>query len=232
MNADQSEIGKFGDLAAEWWDPSGPLRTLHALNPLRIEYIAARASLQGARVLDVGCGGGLLAEALCRAGADVVGIDLAASSLETARRHAADGDLSIDYRHATVEDIAAAEPAAFDVVTCLEVLEHVPDPAAVIHSCARAVRPEGHVFFSTLNRNPKSFVLAIVGAEYLLGLLPRGTHRYLKLLKPAEIGAGCRASELTIESITGLHYNPLTDRYRLGGNVDVNYFVHTRREDR
>jgi 2-polyprenyl-6-hydroxyphenyl methylase/3-demethylubiquinone-9 3-methyltransferase len=226
-NADTGELEKFAALADQWWDPQGPLRTLHELNPLRLDYIAQRAQLRASRILDVGCGGGLLSEALAQAGAEVVGIDLAEASLNAAREHASSAGLGIEYRQASIEDVASAEPEAFDAVTCMEVLEHVPDPGSVIAACARAVKPGGTVFISTINRNPKSFLYAIVGAEYLLGLLPRGTHRYLSLLKPAEIAATARESGLSVESLTGLHYNPLTRQYWLGGNVDVNYFVHT-----
>lgn len=225
VNADAAEIGKFAELAARWWDPDGPLRTLHAINPLRLGYLADHVRLEGAQVLDVGCGGGLMSEAMARAGARVVGIDLAADSVAVAREHAAASGLEIDYRVESAEQAAERLPAGFDIVTCLEMLEHVPDPAAVVAACARAVRPGGTVLFSTINRNAKSFMLAIVGAEYLLGLLPRGTHDYLKLLRPSELAASARASGLTVAELTGLHFNPLTQRYWLGGNVDVNYFA-------
>lgn len=227
-NADAAELEKFAAQASSWWDPEGPLKTLHAINPLRLDYVARRARLAGARVLDVGCGGGLMSEAMARSGASVVGLDLAEASIEAARGHAADG-LAVEYHVESVEQRAAAEPRAFDVVTCLEMLEHVPDPDAIVAACARAVRPGGAVFFSTINRNPKSFLFAIVGAEYLLGLLPRGTHRYLSLVKPAELAAAARASGLEVEELTGLHFNPATGSYRLGGNVDVNYFAYTTR---
>lgn len=231
-NADFAEVGKFDGLASEWWDADGPLRTLHALNPLRVEYIASRIPLEGQRILDVGCGGGLLAEALAQAGADVVGIDLAESSLEVAREHALASDVEIDYRHCPIEAVAEEEPESFDAVTCFELLEHVPAPDSVVAACARTVRPGGSVFLSTINRNLKSFLLAIVGAEYVLGLVPRGTHRYLKLLKPSEVAAAARAAGLEVESLTGIHFNPLDKTYRLGGNVDVNYFLHARKRDR
>ncbi len=228
-NADQAEVDKFDDLAAQWWDETGPLRTLHELNPLRVRYLAERADLSGRRVLDVGCGGGLLSEALARDGANVVGIDMAADSIAVAASHAAGSNLAIDYRQISIEQLSSEEPASFDVVTCLEVLEHVPDPAAMIGHCASMLRPDGHLFLSTINRNAKSFLMAIVGAEYLLGLVPRGTHRYLSLLQPAEVARACRDAELTIESLTGLHFNPLTRDYTLGGNVDVNFFLHARK---
>jgi 2-polyprenyl-6-hydroxyphenyl methylase/3-demethylubiquinone-9 3-methyltransferase len=205
------------------------LSTLHAINPLRIAYIEARAPLRGARVLDVGCGAGILSEAMAARGADVVAIDLAATSIEVARSHAAERGLAVDYRVASIDDIAATEPGSFDIVTCLELLEHVPDPGAVIAACAAAVRPGGAVFFSTLNRNIKSFALAIVAAEYVLGMLPRGTHRYLKLLRPAELGRAARQAGLDLRELTGLHFDPLTQSYALGGNVDVNYLAHAMR---
>jgi 2-polyprenyl-6-hydroxyphenyl methylase/3-demethylubiquinone-9 3-methyltransferase len=224
-NADAAEIAKFEQLSGQWWDESGPLSTLHAINPHRAAYIAGRVQLAGARALDVGCGAGILSEALAERGAAVVGLDLATESVAAARAHAAARELAIDYRVGTVEQTAAAEPGAFDVVTCLELLEHVPDPERTIAACARAVRPGGRVFFSTINRNLKSFLLAIVGAEYVLGMLPRGTHEYGKLLRPAEIGRAARTAGLVLEDLTGIHFNPLTRRYWLGGNVDVNYLA-------
>jgi 2-polyprenyl-6-hydroxyphenyl methylase/3-demethylubiquinone-9 3-methyltransferase len=231
QNAARDELEKFDRLASEWWDESGPLATLHAINPLRTGYIAERVELDGASVLDVGCGAGILSESMARAGARVTGIDLAAASIGVATEHAAAGGLAIDYRVAAVETVAAESPGAFDVVTCLELLEHVPDPAAAIAACARAVRPGGAVFLSTINRNFKSFLLAIVGAEYLLGLLPRGTHEYLKLIRPSEAGRAARRAGLVIDELTGLHFNPLTRAYRLGSNVDVNYLVFARRPE-
>jgi 2-polyprenyl-6-hydroxyphenyl methylase/3-demethylubiquinone-9 3-methyltransferase len=228
-NVDAGELAKFAARAAQWWDPHGPFRTLHEINGLRLEYIAARAPLDGARVLDVGCGGGLLAEGLAARGARVVAIDLAPENVATAARHAADGALPIDYRCVDVEQVAQEMPAGFDVVTCLEMLEHVPEPRRVVAACAAAARPGGAVFFSTINRNAKSFALAIVGAEYVLGLLPRGTHEYRKLIRPAELALWCRHAGLEVAELTGLHFNPVTRDYVLGGNVDVNYFAHTRR---
>lgn len=224
-NAEPTEIAKFGRLAGDWWDESGPLSTLHAINPLRTGYIAERVALGGARVLDVGCGAGILSEALAKLGAHVTAIDLAAENIDAAREHAAAQGLSIDYRIASAEETADANPGTWDVVTCLELLEHVPDPDATISACARAVKPGGRVFFSTINRNLKSFLLAIVGAEYVLGMLPRGTHEYLKLLKPSELSRAARIAGLRIDDLTGLHFNPLTKAYHLGGNVDVNYLV-------
>lgn len=230
-NADPSELDKFDRLAAEWWNPAGPLATLHAINPLRLGYIDARAPIDGARVLDVGCGAGILSEAMAAGGADVVAIDLAETSIEVARSHAALAGIDVDYRAESVDHIAATEPGGFDIVTCLELLEHVPDPDAIVAACAKAVRPGGSVFFSTLNRNLKSFALAIVAAEYVLGMLPRGTHRYLKMLRPAELGRAARDAGLELRELTGLHFNPLTQSYSLGGNVDVNYLLHAVRPE-
>jgi 2-polyprenyl-6-hydroxyphenyl methylase/3-demethylubiquinone-9 3-methyltransferase len=230
-NADAAELAKFGNLAGRWWDLDGPFKTLHALNPLRLDYIATRARLQGARVLDIGCGGGILAEALAARGARVLGTDLAPENIEAAAAHAAAAKLAIDYRLVDAAALAEAEPGAFDVVTCLELLEHVPDPARIVAACATLVKPGGAVFFSTINRNLKSFLLAIIAAEYVLGLVPKGTHEYLKLVRPAELGAACRSSGLDLRELTGLHFNPLLDRYSLGGNVDVNYFAYTVRRE-
>jgi len=229
QNVDASEIAKFAAQADDWWNPTGAFRTLHEINGLRTDYIAERASLSHARVLDVGCGGGLLSEALADRGADVLGIDLAAASLEVARAHAANRGGTLEYRCVDVEALALERPATFDVVTCLEMLEHVPEPRRVVAACAALLAPGGAAFFSTVNRNPKSFALAIVGAEYVLGLLPRGTHEYLKLVRPAELASWCRAARLEVAEITGLHFNPLLRSYHLGGDVDVNYFVHARK---
>jgi 2-polyprenyl-6-hydroxyphenyl methylase/3-demethylubiquinone-9 3-methyltransferase len=230
-NAAAEELEKFGRLADQWWDADGPLATLHAINPLRVDYINSRAPLNGASVLDLGCGAGILCEALARRGARVTGIDLAAASIRAAAEHAAAAGLSIDYRVQSIDDVAAAHPGTFDIVTCLELLEHEPEPERVVAACARAVRPGGAVFFSTINRNLKSFLLAIVGAEYVLDLLPRGTHDYLKLVTPAELGRATRATGLELRDLTGLHFNPLTGSYRLGGNVDVNYLAYARRPE-
>jgi 2-polyprenyl-6-hydroxyphenyl methylase/3-demethylubiquinone-9 3-methyltransferase len=230
-NADAAELEKFDRLADAWWDQKGPLGTLHAINPLRSQYIAQRCALDGARLLDVGCGAGILSEALARRGARVTAIDLAADNIRVAREHTESEGLSIDYRIASVETIAAAEPGQFDVVTCLELLEHLPAPAAAVAACAQAVRPGGRVFFSTINRNFRSFLLAIVGAEYVLGMLPRGTHEYLKLIKPSELARAARAAGLWVDELTGLHFNPLTQSYRLGPGVSVNYLASTHRPD-
>ena len=224
-NVDSSELAKFASRAAEWWDPRGAFRTLHDINTLRLDWIAERVPLAGARVLDVGCGGGLLAEGLAARGARVVAIDMAPENVEAARQHAAASGLAVDYRCVAVEALAADAPGSFEVVTCLEMLEHVPDPASIVAACAMALRPGGTAVFSTINRNLKSFALAIVGAEYVLGLLPRGTHEYAKLIRPAELAAWCRKSGLDVTGLTGLHHNPATRAYWLDGNVDVNYFA-------
>jgi 2-polyprenyl-6-hydroxyphenyl methylase/3-demethylubiquinone-9 3-methyltransferase len=230
-NSAPEELKKFAHLADVWWDETGPMATLHAINPLRLDYIAERVSLSGVRMLDVGCGGGILSEALARRGATVTGIDLATASIDVARRHVAGSGLAIDYRVISAEDVAAESPGSYDVVTCLELLEHVPRPAETVAACAAAVRPGGALFFSTINRTPKSFLLAIVGAEYLANMLPRGTHQYLKLIRPAELARAARKAGLELLDLTGLHFNPVTQRYWLGGNVDVNYFAHCRRPE-
>ncbi len=229
QNSDPAEVAKFEALAAEWWNLKGPLRTLHEINPLRLSYIEERVTIKGARILDVGCGGGLLSEALAARDADVVGIDLAGASLEVARRHAADSETDVEYRQIEAARLAEEQPGQFDIVTCLELLEHVPDPEALVAACSLAVRPGGSVFFSTINRNLTSFLLAIIGAEHVLRMVPRGTHEYLKLVRPAELAGWCRRADLDLRDITGLHFNPLTRSYRLGGNSAVNYFAYTVR---
>jgi 2-polyprenyl-6-hydroxyphenyl methylase/3-demethylubiquinone-9 3-methyltransferase len=225
-NADQSELGKFDALASRFWDPRGDFRPLHLLNPVRLCFIAERATLAGARVLDVGCGGGLLAEALAHRGAKVTGIDLAPGMIEVARLHAMEQNVTIEYRVAAAETVAAAEPGAFDVVTCMEMLEHVPEPGAMIHTLARLVRPGGAVFVSTLNRTLKSFLLAIVGAEYVMKLIPRGTHEYERLIRPAELARWARSAELTVHELAGIELNPFTERCSLSKDVAVNYLAH------
>jgi 2-polyprenyl-6-hydroxyphenyl methylase/3-demethylubiquinone-9 3-methyltransferase len=228
-NADPGELAKFDALAARFWDRHGEFRPLHLLNPVRSAYIGARAALAGARVLDVGCGGGLLAEALAAAGATVTGIDLAPGMIEVARLHAADSRLSIDYRVADAAALAAAMPGAFDVVTCMEMLEHVPEPAAMVATLAALTRPGGALFVSTLNRNLRSFLAAIVAGEYLLGLLPRGTHEYERLIRPAELARWARAAGLTLLDLRGIELNPFTGVATLSGSVAVNYLAHFSR---
>jgi 2-polyprenyl-6-hydroxyphenyl methylase/3-demethylubiquinone-9 3-methyltransferase len=228
-NVDPAEISKFDAAAPRWWDPDGEFRPLHDLNPARLDYIDARAGLAGRRVLDVGCGGGLLAEGMARRGARVTGIDLAPEALAVARLHAVDSGVTVDYRHAAVESVAESEPGAYDLVTCLEMLEHVPDPAAVVAALGRLVRPGGDVVCSTINRNAKSFALAIVGAEYLMRLLPAGTHRYARLIRPSELTRCARAAGLGLADLAGLAYDPFTRRARVSDDVSVNYLAHFRR---
>ena len=224
-NVDRGETAKFDRLAACWWDPDGESRPLHDLNPVRLAYVAERVALRGARALDVGCGGGLLSEALAREGANVTAIDLAPAVLDVARLHLHESGVRVDYREIAVEELAAEKPGAFDVVTCMEMLEHVPDPASVIRACATLLEPGGRLFLSTLNRTPFAFGAAILGAEYLLHLLPRGTHRYGQFLKPSEIAGELRASGLVLEDLSGLAYNPLTRRAWLTANVAVIYLA-------
>jgi 2-polyprenyl-6-hydroxyphenyl methylase/3-demethylubiquinone-9 3-methyltransferase len=228
-NVDPAEISKFDAAAPRWWDPEGEFRPLHDLNPARLDYIEARAGLGGRRVLDVGCGGGLLAEGMARRGAKVTGIDLAPAALEVARLHALESGVEVDYREVAVDALAAVEPQAFDLVTCLEMLEHVPDPAAVLAAIARLVRPGGDVVCSTINRNAKAFALAIVGAEYVLRLLPRGTHQYSRLIRPSELARWARAAGLELVDLAGLEYNPATRQARISADASVNYLAHFRR---
>lgn len=228
-NVDQSEIAKFDAMAARWWDPEGDFRPLHQINPLRLDYVRQRVELRGARVVDVGCGGGILTEAMARQGAAVTGIDMADGPLTVARLHLAESGVDVDYRRTTAEDLAEELPAAFDAVTCLEMLEHVPEPSQVIAACTELVRPGGDVFFSTINRNPKAFAFAIVGAEYLLRLLPAGTHEYEKFIRPSELEQWARQAGLQMQDSTGMHYNPLSRQYRLGPGLDVNYLMHFKR---
>jgi 2-polyprenyl-6-hydroxyphenyl methylase / 3-demethylubiquinone-9 3-methyltransferase len=230
INVDPDEIAKFEKLAARWWDPSSEFRPLHEINPLRLDWIDARASLAGKTVLDVGCGGGILAEAMAARGARVTGIDLGEAPLAVARLHLKESGQQVEYRKIAAEELASASPGAFDVVTCMEMLEHVPDPASVVTACAQLVKPGGQVFFSTLNRNPKSWLFAIVGAEYILKLLPRGTHEYMKFIRPSELERMSRHAGLNVREYTGMHYNPLTQRYTLGPGVDVNYLVYAERK--
>jgi 2-polyprenyl-6-hydroxyphenyl methylase/3-demethylubiquinone-9 3-methyltransferase len=231
-NVDRAEISKFEELAARWWDPNSELKALHDINPLRLDYIDCAAGLAGKEVLDVGCGGGILSEAMAARGAQVLGIDLGDTHLRVAELHTLESGIEVEYRRIAVETLAAERPGSFDVVTCMELLEHVPDPASVVAAGASLVRPGGHVFFSTLNRNLKSFALAVVAAEYILGMLPRGTHDYARFIRPSELDAWARAAGLRTTDITGMTYNPLTQTYRLDkGDVDVNYLMTCRRED-
>jgi 2-polyprenyl-6-hydroxyphenyl methylase/3-demethylubiquinone-9 3-methyltransferase len=229
-SADPAEIAKFDSLAHGFWDPDGEFKPLHRLNPVRLEYIASRHALSGARILDVGCGGGLLAESLTQRGARVTGIDLAPTMITTARLHAAASSLAVDYREQDAADLARTEAHAYDVVCCMEMLEHVAQPAAFVATLAQLVRPGGSVFVSTLNRNAKAFLLAIVGAEYLLRLLPRGTHEYERFIRPAELASWGRSAGLTLRHTAGLHYDPLSDRCRLSSDVAVNYIAHLQPE--
>ena len=225
-NVDPNEIAKFEKLASRWWDPNSEFKPLHDINPLRANWIDERAPVSGKSVVDVGCGGGLLSEALAHRGANVTGIDMGEAPLAVARLHQLESGVDVSYLQSTAESLAAAKPAEFDVVTCLEMLEHVPDPSTVIQACADLCRPGGDLFFSTINRNPKSFLFAIVGAEYVLNLLPRGTHEYAKLIKPSELARWIREAGLELKEMTGMTYNPLTQHYRLvSDDVSVNYLV-------
>ncbi len=227
-NVDPSELAKFSDLAHRWWDPESEFRPLHQINPLRLGWIESIVTLQGKRIVDVGCGGGILSDAMARRGANVLGIDLATKSLKVAQLHALEASTEgVNYLEISAESLAQEQPGSFDVVTCMEMLEHVPDPSSIVKACAKLVKPGGHVFFSTINRNPKSFLFAIVGAEYVLNLLPRGTHEYARLLRPSELVAHCRASGLSLEQTRGMQYNPLTRRYWLDPDTSVNYMLST-----
>ncbi|MHB8743506.1 MAG: bifunctional 2-polyprenyl-6-hydroxyphenol methylase/3-demethylubiquinol 3-O-methyltransferase UbiG [Sulfuricaulis sp.] len=231
QNVDPDEIAKFEQLAARWWDPHSEFKPLHDINPLRLRYINDRVSLKDKSVLDIGCGGGILAESMAAHGAHVTGIDLGAAPLAVARLHLKESGQKVEYLHRSAEDIAQERPASYDVVTCMELLEHVPEPASTVEACARLVKPGGQVFFSTINRNPKSWLFAIVGAEYVLNLLPRGTHEYVKFIKPSELDGWARRAGLTVHAFIGMHYNPLTREYRLGRGVDVNYIAYSTRGD-
>ena len=230
VNADPAELAKFSDLAHRWWDTESEFRPLHQINPLRLNWIADIAPIDGQRVLDVGCGGGILADAMARRGAEVLGIDLATKALRVAQLHALEAQTPrVQYREISAEALAAEQPESFDVVTCMEMLEHVPDPSSVVRACARLVKPGGHVFFSTINRNPKSFLFAIVGAEYVLNLLPKGTHEYAKFIRPSELARYAREAGLELQHTKGLEYNPLSRRYWLSGDTSVNYMLGTRK---
>jgi 2-polyprenyl-6-hydroxyphenyl methylase/3-demethylubiquinone-9 3-methyltransferase len=230
VNADPAELAKFSELAHRWWDLESEFKPLHEINPLRLEWIDAIVPVGGKRVLDVGCGGGILADSMARKGADVLGVDLAEKALKVAQLHALEaGTRSVQYREVSAEALAAEQPGAFDVVTCMEMLEHVPEPGSVVQACANLVKPGGWVFFSTINRSPKSFLFAIVGAEYLLGLLPRGTHEYQKMIRPSELAAHCRAAGLDLRQTRGMEHNPLTRRYWLSADTSVNYMFATQK---
>ncbi|AIU87721.1 bifunctional 2-polyprenyl-6-hydroxyphenol methylase/3-demethylubiquinol 3-O-methyltransferase UbiG [Pectobacterium odoriferum] len=230
-NVDHQEIAKFEAIASRWWDLEGEFKPLHRINPLRLGYISQHAEgLFSKKVLDVGCGGGILAESMAREGADVTGLDMGAEPLQVARLHALESGVAVDYVQETVEAHAHAHPSLYDVVTCMEMLEHVPDPQSVVQACAKLVKPGGHVFFSTINRNAKAWMMAVIGAEYVLKMVPRGTHDIKKFIRPAELMHWVDSTPLREKHITGLHYNPLTDHFKLGPNVDVNYMLHTRHD--
>lgn len=230
VNADPAELAKFSDLAHRWWDTESEFRPLHQINPLRLEWINGICPVQGLRTVDVGCGGGILTDSLARRGANALGIDLSTKALKVAQLHAMEAQTpNVKYREISAEDLAREAPGEFDVVTCMEMLEHVPDPSSIVRACAAMVKPGGWVFFSTLNRNPKSFLLAIVGAEYVLGMLPRGTHEYAKMLRPSELSGYCRAAGLDLRQTKGMSYNPLTRRYWLNSDTSVNYLFATQR---
>jgi 2-polyprenyl-6-hydroxyphenyl methylase / 3-demethylubiquinone-9 3-methyltransferase len=229
-NFDPAELAKFSDLAHRWWDTESEFRPLHQINPLRLGWIDGQIPLKGLRVLDVGCGGGILADSMARKGAEVLGIDLATKALKVAQLHALEAQTEgVQYREISAEALAAEQPGSFDVVTCMEMLEHVPDPSSIVKACAALVKPGGHVFFSTINRNAKAFLFAIVGAEYVLNMLPRGTHEYAKLVKPSELAGYCRASGLSLLQTRGMEYNPLTRHYWLSGDTSVNYLLATQK---
>jgi len=229
LNVDPQEIKKFEDLASRWWDPNSEFKPLHEINPLRLNFINQNADIAGKTVLDVGCGGGILAESMAAKGANVTGIDMGAAPLNVAKLHLLESDQTVEYKQITAEDMAKEKPAHFDVVTCMEMLEHVPDPSSIIQSCFELVKPGGHVFFSTINRNPKSYLLAIIGAEYILRMLPKGTHDYRKFIKPSELHRWARQAGLNIHKLIGMTYNPLTKIYSLGDDVDVNYIMYAQR---
>lgn len=224
-NVDDIEIRKFEELASRWWDPNSEFKPLHEINPLRMNYISRQINLANKKVLDIGCGGGILAEAMAFHGANVTAIDLAEASLSVAKLHQLESKLDIDYRNISAESLAIQEPQQYDVITCLEMLEHVPDPSSIVNACFKLAKPGGQVFFSTINRNPKSYLFAIIGAEYILNLLPRGTHDYAKFIRPSELAAWCRESQLNLKDQIGMSYNPIIKKYSLGKNIDVNYIA-------
>ncbi len=227
LNADEIELQKFGDLAHKWWDKNSEFKPLHEINPLRLNYIDKLVGLQGKRILDVGCGGGILSESMHFKGAEVTGIDLGEKALNVAKLHQLESGAKVSYQLISVEALAKMQPASFDVVTCMEMLEHVPDPSAIVAACAKLVRPGGSVFFSTINRNPKAYLFAVIGAEYVLNILPKGTHDYAKFIKPSELSTWIRNSNLTVSGMRGMSYNPITKYYSLGDDVSVNYLMHT-----
>ena len=226
-NVDAAELNKFSELAHKWWDKTSEFKPLHEINPLRLDYINDVVALKDKRVLDVGCGGGILSESMAIKGAKVTGIDLGEKALKVAQLHSLESGVEVDYRMVAVEDLAMQEAAEYDVVTCLEMLEHVPDPASVVNACAKLIKPGGHVFFSTINRNFKAYVFAVLGAEYILNMLPKGTHDYAKFIKPSELASWVRQSDLSLEGQAGMSYNPITQRYWLNDDVSVNYLLHT-----
>ncbi len=227
MNADELELKKFGDLAHKWWDKSSEFKPLHEINPLRLNWINGLISLEGKRVLDVGCGGGILSESMHFKGADVTGIDLGEKALNVAKLHQLESGAKVNYQHIAVEQLAAEQAASFDVVTCMEMLEHVPDPAAIVAACAKLIKPGGSVFFSTINRNPKAYLFAVIGAEYLLNILPKGTHDYAKFIKPSELSSWARSADLNVGKMRGISYNLMMQHYSLSDDVSVNYMMHT-----
>jgi 2-polyprenyl-6-hydroxyphenyl methylase / 3-demethylubiquinone-9 3-methyltransferase len=226
INVDAAEINKFSELAHKWWDKTSEFKPLHDINPLRLNYIDKVVNLNGKTVLDVGCGGGILSESMSQKGAEVTGIDLGEKALKVAQLHSLESGVAVDYQLISVEELAEKQPASFDIVTCLEMLEHVPDPASVIAACAKLIKPNGHVFFSTINRNPKSYLFAVIGAEYILNMLPRGTHDYEKFIKPSELASWARPAGLLLQHQIGMSYNPITQIYSLGDDVSVNYLMH------
>ncbi len=227
LNADHQELKKFGDLAHKWWDKNSEFKPLHEINPLRLNWINSLVVLEGKRVLDVGCGGGILSESMYLKGADVTGIDLGEKALNVAKLHQLESGAKVNYQYIAVEQLADEQPASFDIVTCMEMLEHVPDPAAIVAACAKLVKPGGSVFFSTINRNPKAYLFAVIGAEYVLNMLPKGTHDYAKFIKPSELSTWARQADLNMAGMRGVGYNPITQHYSLGDDVSVNYMMHT-----